>query len=58
MTDGTVFSDNCHYKYLPSEAVVKASNIPTASADGNIVKFSMDLLVVDNRCYSLSGPCF
>lgn len=48
MVDGSTFSDNCHYRYLPEGTVIKASNKSTVLADGNIVKFSADLLVVDN----------
>lgn len=48
ITDGTVFSDTCHYRYLPEGTVLKMNNKPTAIADGNIVKTSIDLLVVDN----------
>lgn len=48
ITDGTVFSDTCHYRYMPEGTILKMSNKPTAIADGNIVKTSIDLLVVDN----------
>ena len=47
LSDGNTYSDNCHYKYLPPGTVLKMTNKPTAVGDGNVVKVTFDLLVVD-----------
>lgn len=47
LEDGSVFNDDCHYKYLPPLTVIKMSNKSTSAADGNVVKTSFDMLVVD-----------
>ena len=45
--NGSVFSDDFHFKEIPSLAIVKMSVIPTAVGDGNVVLGSVDIAVID-----------